>query len=150
MKIVKSEGNDNRGNQGVCQRANFKVRRANKKLGRGRFEENKVQFSISNRFGKLHQAGHQESGEDLLDELIGRDKNDHLGAAPTRDGVDVLVNDIDKSELKNEPGQFHDHPDKKICPEGEFASCGVPKLDQPKANKMKEGTHLIRLPRYIF
>jgi hypothetical protein len=119
-------------------------------LGRGRFEKNKVQFSISNRFGKFHQAGHQESGEDLLDELIGRNKDDHLGAAPARDGVDVLVNNIDKGELKNEPGQFHDHPDKKIRPESEFASCGIPKLDQPKAKKMKEGTHLIRLRRCIF
>jgi hypothetical protein len=150
VEIVKSEGNDNGGNQGVCQRANFKVRRANKKLGRGRFEENKVQFSISNRFGKFHQAGHQESGEDLLDELIGRDKNDHLGATPARDGVDVLVNDIDKSELKHEPGQFDDHPDEKICPKGEFASCGIPKLDQPKAKKMKEGSHLIHLQLCIF
>jgi hypothetical protein len=150
VEIVKSEGNDNGGNQGVCQRANLKVRRANEKLGRGRFEKNKVQFSISNRFGKFHQPRHQKSGEDLLNELIGRYKNDHLGAAPARNGVDVLVNNIDKSELKNEPGQFHDHPDKKIRPEGEFASCGIPKLDQPKAKKMKEGSHLIHLRRYIF
>ena len=61
----------------------------------------------------------------MLDELVGGNEHDHFVAVPTRDTIDVLIDNADKSELENEPGKFHDDPGKKISAEGEFAGNGV-------------------------
>jgi len=114
------------------------------------FEEDKVEFSVANRFGEFHQSGHEKGGEDLLDELICRHENDHLGAAPAGDRVDVVIDNVDEGKLERKPGKLDDDPDKEVCPKGQFASCSVAELDQPKAKKMKEGSHLILRRQYIF
>ena len=150
MKLLQGKSHHDGGDEGVSHRPDFQVGGADEKLRWSGFEQNKVEFSVANRFGKFHQAGHEKGGKDLLDELICRDENDHLGAAPPCDGVDVVINNVDEGKLEHKPGKFDDDPDKEVGPEGQFASCSIAELDQPKAKKMKEGSHLIRRRQYIF
>ena len=76
-----------------------------------------------------------------MDELVGGDEDDHLVAIPTRDTIDVLIDDPDKSELENEPGELNDDPCEKISAEGELAGDGVADLDKPKLEEMYEIRH---------
>ena len=137
VEIVESIGNDDGGNDGIRQGTDFEMGGADEKLGWSGLEENKVEFSVANQFGKFHKSGHKKSGEDLLDELVGCDEDDHLGPAPASDRIDVLIHDVDKGELKNKPGKFDDDPDKKISPERELAGGGIANLDKPEAEEMK-------------
>ena len=150
VEIVERGGNDDGGDEGVGQRADFQMGGADEKLGRGGLEENKVEFSLPNEFGEFHKAGHKKSGEDLLDELIRCDENDHLGAAPAGNGVDVLIHDTHKGELENEPGQLHDDPDQKIRPEGELPRGGLADLEEPEAEELRRGGHATPRRRCIF
>ena len=149
VQFLQSEDHHDDGDEGVGQRTDFQLRGADEELGWGGFEKNEIEFSVADQLREFDQAGHQEGGENLLDELVGGHEDNHLGAAPPGDGIDVLVNDIDKGELQNEPGQFHDHPNEKICAKGELARGGIPELDQPQAEKMKERSHFIRQRRCI-
>jgi len=137
VEIVESIGNDDGGNDGISQGTDFEMGGADEKLGWSGLEENKVEFSVTNQFGKFHKSGHKKSGEDLLDELVGCDEDDHLGSAPASDRIDVLIHDVDKGELKNKPREFDDDPDKKISPERELAGGGKANLDKPEAEEMK-------------
>jgi hypothetical protein len=137
VEIVEGKGNDDGGNDGIGQGTDFEMGGANEKLRWGGFEENKVEFSIPNQFGKFNESGHKKSGEDLLDELVGCNKDDHLGSAPASDRIDVLIHDADKGELENKPSELDDDPDKKISPEGKLTGGGIANLDEPEAEKMK-------------
>ena len=137
VEIVEGIGNDDGGNDSIGQGTDFEMGGANEKLRWGGFKENKVEFSVANQFGKFHKSGHKKSGEDLLDELVGCDEDDHLGPAPASDRIDVLIHDVDKGELKNKPREFDDDPDKKISPERELAGGGKANLDKPEAEEMK-------------
>jgi hypothetical protein len=137
VEIVEGKGNDDGGNDGIGQGTNFQMGGADEELGWSGFEENKVEFSIPNQFRKFHKSGHEKSSEDLLDELVGCDKDDHLGSAPASDRIDVLIHDADKGELENKPSELDDDPDKKISPEGKLTGGGIANLDEPEAEKMK-------------
>ena len=82
-----------------------------------------------------------------MDELVGGNEHDHFVAVPTRDTIDVLIDNADKSELENEPGKFHDDPGKKISAEGEFAGNGVANLGEPEVEEVDEIRHGFIHPR---
>jgi hypothetical protein len=150
VKFLQCISHHEGGDEGVRHRPDFEVGGADQELGWSGFEQNKVEFAVANRFGKFHQAGHEKGGKDLLDELICSDENDHLGATPSCDGVDVVIDNVDEGKLERKPGKFDDDPDKEVGPKGKFASCSVAELDKPKAKKMEEGSHFIRRRQYIF
>jgi hypothetical protein len=150
VEIVEGKGDNNDGNDGIGQGTDFEMGGADEKLGWGGFEENKVEFSIPNQFRKFHKSGHEKSSEDLLDELVGCDKDDHLGSAPARDRIDVLIHDADKGELENKPSELDDDPDKKISPERELAGGGITNLDKPETEEVKQRRHLTLQRRCIF
>jgi len=150
MEIVKGRGNDDGGNDGIGQGTNFEMGGADEELGWSGFEENKVEFSIANQFRKFHESGHKKSGEDLLDELVGCDKDDHLGSAPARNRIDVLIYDADKGELENKPSELDDDPDKKISPKRKLAGGGIANLDKPETEEVKQRRHLNLQRRCIF
>ena len=150
VKLLQGISHHDGGDEGVGHRPDFQVGGADEELRWSGFEEDKVEFSIANRFGEFHQSGHEKGGKDLLDELICRDENDHLGTTPAGDRVDVVIDNVDEGKLERKPGKLDDDPDKEVGPKGQFASCGVAELDQPKAKKMKEGSHLIRRQQCIF
>ena len=86
------------------------------------------------------QAGHEEGGEDLLDQLVGGNQDDHFVATPARHVVHVVVDDTDKSQLQDKPGEFNHHPGKKVGPKGKFPRERVTDLHSPEAKK-REGLH---------
>jgi hypothetical protein len=150
VEIVEGKSNDYGGNDGIGQGTDFEMGGADEKLGWGGLKENKVEFSVANQFRKFHESGHKKSGEDLLNELIGCDKDDHLGSAPARDRIDVLIHDADKGELENKPSELDDDPDKKISPERELAGGGITNLDKPETEEVKQRRHLTLQRRCIF
>jgi hypothetical protein len=111
------------------------------KLGRSGFEKDEIQFSFPNKFGEFHQPGHEKRGEDLLNELVGGDQNNHFLPAPPSDALHVLVDDTDKSELQDEPSQFDDNPGEKIGTEGKFTACSITELDEPETEEMEGSDH---------
>jgi len=138
---MEGQNSDHGGDGGICERSDFEMGSADEKLGRGGLEKDEIQFSIPDKFGKFDQSGHEKRGEDLLNQLVGGDQNNHFLAAPSGDALHVLVDDTDKSELQDEPGQFHNDPGKKIGTEGKFAACGVAELDEPQTEEMEWSDH---------
>ncbi len=138
---VESGEDDDEGDARVGERANFETGGADKELGWGGFEKKEIESAGANEVGQFDEAGHEKSGEDLLDELVGGDEDDHLVAVPTRDTIDVLIDDADKGELENEPGKFNDDPCKKVSTEGEFAGDGIAELDKPELEEMDKIRH---------
>ena len=138
---VKSGENDDEGDARVGERADFETGGANEELGWGGLEKEEIESAGANEVGQFNETGHEKSGEDLLDELIGGDEDDHLVAVPTRDTIDVLIDDADKGELENEPGKFNDDPGEKISTEGEFAGDGIAELNKPELEEMDKIRH---------
>ncbi len=143
---VKCGEDDDEGDARVSKRADFETGGADEELGRGGFEKKEIESAGANEVGQFDESRHEKGGEDLLDELVGGDEDDHFVAVPARDTIDVLIDDADKSELENEPGELNDDPCKKISTEGEFASDGVADLDDPEMDEVKGGSHF-KYPR---
>lgn len=138
MQIVQGEGDDDAGDEGVGERPDFEVGGADEKLRGSGLEEGKIEFSVANGFREFDEARHKKGGKDLLNELVGGDEDNHLGPTPAGDGIDVLINHIDKGELQNKPGQLHDDPKEKVCPKGEFTRSGEAYLNEPKPQEMEK------------
>lgn len=135
-------GEDNdEGDARVGEWADFETGGADEELGWGGFKKKEIESSGANEVGQFNETGHEKSGEDLLDELVGGDEDDHFVAVPTRDTIDVLIDDADKGELENEPGEFNDDPGKKVSTEGEFAGDGIAELDKPELEEMDKIRH---------
>ena len=143
---VESGEDDDEGDACVSERADFETGGADEELGWGGLEKEEIESAGANKVGQFNEAGHEKSGEDLLDELVGGDEDDHFVAVPARDTIDVLIDDADKGELENEPGKFNDDPCEKISAEGEFAGDGVADLDDPEMDEVKGGGHF-KYPR---
>ena len=138
---MESGEDDDESDARVGERADFETGGADEELGWGGFEKKEIEPAGANEVGQFNETGHEKSGEDLLDELVGGDEDDHLVAVPARDTIDVLIDDPDKGELENEPGEFNDDPCKKISAEGELAVDGKMDLDKPELEEMNEIQH---------
>ena len=138
---VESGEDDDKGDARIGEWTNFETGGADDELGWCGFEKEEIESAGTNEVGQFNETRHEKSGEDLLDELVGGDEDDHLVAIPTRDTIDVLIDDADKGELENEPGKFNDDPCEKISAEGEFAGDGVADLDDPEMDEVKGGGH---------
>ena len=86
-----------------------------------------------NCFRKNRRAG--GGHQDLDDELVGGDEDDHLVSVPARHLVDVVVDDPEEGELQDEPGELDSDPDKETGPEHELAGGGVANLEKPEAQE---------------
>ena len=138
---VESGENDDEGDARVGEWADFETGGADEELRWGGFKKKEIESASANEVGQFNETGHKKSGEDLLDELVGGDEDDHLVTVPARDTIDVLINDADKGELENEPSEFNDDPGEKISAEGEFAGDGVANLDEPELEEMNKIQH---------
>ena len=143
---VKCGEDDDESDARVGKWADFETGGADEELGWGGFEEKEIESAGANEVGQFDETGHEKGGEDLLDELVGGDEDDHFVTVPARDTIDVLIDDADKSELENEPGELNDDPCKKISTEGEFAGDGVADLDDPEMDEVNGGGHF-KYPR---
>jgi hypothetical protein len=84
------------------------------KLAVHRLEQDEIKFSCSNELGEIDEVRVEESLEDLTNNLVRSDEQNHLPLCPVADPIDLTEDDLDKNELSNKPKRFHDHPEKKI------------------------------------
>jgi len=144
---VESGEDDDEGDARVGEWADFETGGADEELRWGGFKKKEIEPARANKIGEFDESWHEKGGEDLLDELVGGNEHDHFVTVPTRDTIDVLIDDADKSELENEPSEFHDDPGKEISAEGEFAGNGVTNLDKPEVEEVDEIRHGFIHPR---
>ena len=144
---VKGSEDNEESDARIGDRTDFEAGGADEELGWGGFEKEEIESARANEIGEFDETRHEEGGEDLLNELVSGNEHDHFVTVPARDTIDVLIDDADKSELENEPGEFDDDPGKKISAEGEFAGDGVANLGEPEVEEVDEIRHGFIHPR---
>jgi hypothetical protein len=91
-----------------------------------RLEKDEIEFPGSDEFREVDEVGEEEALENLADNLMGPDKQDHLPLCPVADLNDMTENNLDKDKLTDEPERFNDHPEKKVQLEVHLPDEGVP------------------------
>jgi hypothetical protein len=114
---------------------------SDEELRRGRLGEVEIEPARANQFRKLRQVGHEQHLENLLDQHVGGDQQQHLPLAPARDDVDLQVKKLNEAQLEPEPGQVDDDPEDEVGLEHELAHDGVADLGQPDAGITDERGH---------
>ena len=103
VQPVQRVGDDGDADQCVDYTVEAELPDGGGKLAIYRLEKDKVEFPGSNEFGKVDEVGEEEALENLADNLMGSDEQNHLPLCPVADLAHLTENDLDKDQLPDEP-----------------------------------------------
>ncbi len=118
-----------------------KIARADEELRRRGLREEEVEFAGADQLRELREVDHDEGLEDLHDEAVGADEQDHAPFAPARHVVDLQIKELDEREAEREPGKLDDDPEDEVRLEHHLAHGRVADLREPDAGVTGEGGH---------
>src|SRR4030095_4194043 len=76
---------------------------------------NGIQFSGAHELGDVRDVHEKERLEELRDNLVCADQQDHFPFCPVTDAIDISKNDAEKNDLAAEPQNLHHHPQQEVC-----------------------------------
>ena len=96
-------GHDRRRRTGVDEAAEVHLPEGNDKARVDRQQQEKIEFSGADEFGKIGAIDEEECLEDLLDEMARADEHHDLPFGPGADVVRVQIEHADETQLQSEP-----------------------------------------------
>src|SRR5262249_56285289 len=104
----------NKNHDGAKQRVDNAVEpelfRGNRELAVDWQHQNGIQFSGAHELGNVCDVHEKERLEELRDNLVCADQQDHFPFCPVTDAIDISKNDAEKNDLAAEPQNLHHHP----------------------------------------
>src|SRR5215831_5574660 len=77
-------------------------------------DQNGIQFSGAHELGNVRDVYEKERLEELRDNLVCADQQDHFPFCPVTNAIDISKNDAEENDLAAEPQNLHHHPQQEV------------------------------------
>ena len=130
MQLGKRDDDHDRAEKRVDHAVETELFRRDGELTVDRQDEKRIEFSGADQFRDVRDVDEEEGLEQLRDDLMRADEQDHFPFRPVADPVDLTEDDAEEKNLAAKPEHLHDHPENEIRLEAHLANERVAQHDR--------------------